>query len=76
MNSVKAGKAPSNKARQGNPKAKPGRPGNILAIATSVTAIVMFNKNIPRIPTYGALLAKAINGAEVTRAVVETETQP
>lgn len=46
---INTGYAPVSRARQVNPKAKPGLPGRIFDNATSVTGIVILNRNRPGI---------------------------
>ena len=70
------GKAPTIKAKQVNPKAKPGRPGNIFEIVTSVIGIVILNKNIPKIANSGVFAPKTIKGIDKTRAPTPTQIQP
>ena len=73
---IKEGIAPIIKAKHVKPKENPGRPGKILERATSVTGIVMLNRNIPMIPSIGLLNPKINNGIESINVNVTVRIHP
>ena len=64
------------RATQGRPKAKADLFGNIEAMATKVTGMVIWNINMPIIVTIGFPLLKATKGADKSKAATLVLIQP